>query len=100
MLRLLRNLLVVLALVVCVVFAFYNHQVVQVDLLWKNTSAPLVLLLAFALILGFMMALIIYGPRIFRLRRRLAKLQRRLQKTEARVLDVTERTAGGNKSSS
>lgn len=88
MLRLIRNLIVVLALVVGVAFGFFNYNLTSVDLLWTTTQAPLVVLLALAALIGFLVAFIVFGTRITRLRRNLSRTRRELKDAQAEIANL------------
>ncbi|MDT0617277.1 MAG: LapA family protein [Salinisphaeraceae bacterium] len=88
MLRLLRNLVLVAALVLGVTFGFFNFQLVTVDLLFSDARVPLVVVLILDFALGFAIALLLLLGRMMGLRRELAKTQRGLKdaRTEIRNL--------------
>lgn len=88
MLRLIRNLVVILALVLGVAFGFFNYDLATVDLLWTTTEAPLVVLLAVAFVLGFVIALVICMARIARLRGQLSSSRRRLKDAQAEISNL------------
>lgn len=85
---LLRNLIVVLALVLGVAFSFFNLQDVTVDLLWTTTRAPLVVLLVIAFVLGFVIALLGVVLQLTRLRARLTKSRRQLKEAQAEISNL------------
>ncbi|MDA3920938.1 MAG: LapA family protein [Salinisphaera sp.] len=85
MLRLIRNLIIIIALFVGVVFGFLNYASTSVDLLWTSVDAPLVLLLAIAFVIGLVLALIVCGLRIAKLRTRLSSTRRKLKDAEAKL---------------
>lgn len=88
MLALLRNLVVVLALVLGVAFSFFNLQNVAVDLLWTTTQAPLVVLLVVAFLLGFAIALLALIYKLSRLRSRLSKARRKLKDAQTEIRNL------------
>ncbi len=88
MLRLLRNLVVVLALVLGVAFGFFNYELVTVDVLWTTTRAPLVVLLAIAFVLGFAVTLIALLYKITRLRTQLSSSRRKLKDAQAEIRNL------------
>lgn len=85
---LLRNLIVVLALVLGAAFSFFNLQAVNVDLLWTTTSAPLVVLLVIAFVLGFVVALLGVFYKLARLRARLSSSRRKLKDAQAEIRNL------------
>lgn len=85
MLSLFRIIIVVLAAVIGLVFGYMNFQTTYVDLLWTQTHAPLVLLLAVAFVLGGVLALLICSVRLVRLRARLSSTRRKLKDAEAEI---------------
>lgn len=82
---LIRNIIIVLALVLGVAFSFFNLQDVSVDLLWTTARAPLVVLLVIAFVLGFVIALLGLVYKLARLRARLSKSRRQLKQAEAEI---------------
>lgn len=85
---LLRNLIIVLALVLGAAFSFYNLQAVHVDLLWTQASAPLVVLLVIAFVLGIVVAMIGLFYKLARLRGRLSRTRRKLKDAQAEVRNL------------
>jgi len=85
MIALIRNLIVVLALVLGAIFAFVNLQHVHVDLLWTVTEAPLVVLLVAAFLLGFIVALTVVLYNLMRLRSRLSATRRELDDARTEI---------------
>jgi len=88
MLRLIRNLVVVVALVLGVAFGFFNYDLVSIDLLWTTTEAPLVVLLAVAFVLGLLIAFLVCVTRIARLRGKLSSSRRRLKDAQAEISNL------------
>ncbi|ROO28301.1 membrane protein [Salinisphaera orenii MK-B5] len=88
MLRLIRNLVVIVALVLGVAFGFFNYDLVSVDLLWTTTEAPLVVLLAVAFVIGFLITLLVCGVRIARLRSQLSSAQRKLKDARSEISNL------------
>lgn len=88
MLRLIRNLIIIIALFVGVVFGFLNYDSAPIDLLWTSIDAPLVLLLAVAFVVGLVLALIVFGLRVMKLRRRLSSVRRKLRNAEAEISNL------------
>lgn len=85
---LLRNLIIVLALVLGIAFSFFNTHAVTIDLLWTTADAPLVVLLVIAFALGFVIALLGLLYKITRLRSRLSKSHRKLKDAEAEIRNL------------
>lgn len=88
MVALLRNLVVVFALVIGAVFSFYNLRNVSIDLLWARVDAPLVVLLVLAFVLGFVVALLILAWKLTRARGRLAQSRRELKDAQAEIKNL------------
>ena len=88
MLRLLRNLIVILAVFIGLAFGFFNYGSTSVDLLWTQTEAPLSVLLGLAFLLGLVLALIVCGLRIAKLRARLSSTRRQLKDAEAEISNL------------
>ncbi|MGN8160236.1 lipopolysaccharide assembly protein LapA domain-containing protein [Salinisphaera sp. RV14] len=88
MLRLIRNLIVILAVFVGLAFGFLNYGSTSVDLLWTRTAAPLSVLLGGAFLLGLVLALILCGVRMAKLRARLASTRRQLRDAEAEIANL------------
>lgn len=88
MLRLIRNLIVVVALVLGVAFGFFNYDLVSIDLLWTTTEAPLVVLLAVAFVLGLLIAALVCVAKIARLRGQLSSARRRLKDAQAEISNL------------
>ena len=88
MLRLIRNLIVVLGLVLGVAFGFFNYDLVSIDLLWSTTEAPLVILLVIAFVLGLVIAALVCTARIARLRGQLSSSRRRLKDAQAEISNL------------
>lgn len=82
MLRLIRALIVILAVVIGLAFGFFNFSPTQVDLLWTTTQAPLSIMLALAFLLGIVLTFLVCGWRLARLHRNLSKARRKLKNTE------------------
>ena len=88
MLALLRNLVVVLALVLGAAFSFFNLQNVVVDLLWTTTQAPLVVLLVVAFVLGFAVAVLAMVYKLTQLRARLSQARRKLKNAQTEIRNL------------
>ncbi|HET7315074.1 lipopolysaccharide assembly protein LapA domain-containing protein [Salinisphaera sp.] len=88
MLRLIRNLIIILALFIGLAFGFFNYGSTPVDLLWTTTEAPLAVLLGLAFLLGLVIALVVCGVRMAKLRSRLSRTRRRLKHAEAEITNL------------
>lgn len=88
MLRLIRNLVVVIAVFIGLAFGFFNYDPTPVDLLWTTTDAPLSVLLGLAFLLGLVIALIVCGIRMAQLRARLSRTRRRLKNAEIEITNL------------
>lgn len=88
MLRLLRNLIVIMALLLGVAFGFFNYELASVDLLFMTTEAPLVVLLAIAFVLGAVIVALVFVGRIMTLRRQLTRTRRRLKDAESEISNL------------
>lgn len=88
MLRLIRNLIVILAVFIGLAFGFFNYDSTPVDLLWTRTEAPLAVLLGLAFVLGLVVALIVCGVRMVKLRSRLSSTKRQLKDAEAEISNL------------
>lgn len=88
MLRLIRNLIVIFALVLGVAFGFFNYDLATIDLLWTTTQAPLVVLLAVAFVLGLVVAFVVCMARIAKLRAQLSTSRRRLKDAQAEISNL------------
>lgn len=88
MLRLLRNLVLLLALVIGIAFGFVNFQLVTVDLLWGEVRVPLVVVLILDFVLGFGLALLLLLARTLKLRSDLARERRQLKDAQAEIRNL------------
>lgn len=88
MLRLIRNLIVILAVFIGLAFGFFNYSPTSIDLLWTRTEAPLALLLALAFLIGLVIALVVCGVRLARLRARLSSTRRKLKDAETELSNL------------
>lgn len=88
MLRLLRNLVLLLALVIGIAFGFVNFQLVTVDLLWGEVRVPLVVVLVLDFVLGFGLALLLLLGRTLKLRSDLARERRQLKDAQAEIRNL------------
>lgn len=88
MLRMLRTILVLLALLLGMVFALMNHQAVTVDLLFDQFELPLVALLIINLLLGLVIGILIYMPRQLALRLDLERTRKKLATAETEIRNL------------
>lgn len=88
MLRLLRNLLIILALAVGIAFGFFNFQQVTVDLLWSDARVPLAVILVVTFVLGFGLALLLLITRLLTLRTSLGKTRRQLKDAQGEIRNL------------
>lgn len=82
MLRFIRNLFVLLAVIIGLVFGYFNFEAVSVDLLWTQIKAPLIVMLALAFLLGLVLAFLVLGISVAKYRHRYRKTHKQLQQTE------------------
>lgn len=82
MLRLIRNLVIILIVVIALAFCYYNYNPVRVDLIWTVTDAALSTILGAAFVLGLVIAFLLCGGRMFSLRRKLSRARKELKKAE------------------
>ncbi len=77
--------------VLLVIFTIQNQLLINLKFLhWELTGVPLVAVLIFGLVFGFLLALMLQLPRIIKLRRELKKVVRELEKSEKIVADKDE----------
>lgn len=88
MLRLLRNLLLLLALALGITFGFVNFQLITVDLLWTEVRVPLVVVLVLDFVLGFALALTLLLARTVKLRSDLSHERRQLKDAQAEIRNL------------
>ena len=88
MLRMLRMVLVVLALLVGMMFALMNHESVTVDLLFEQFQLPLVALLIINLLLGLVVGMLVYLPRQLALRLELDRTRKKLVTAETEIRNL------------
>lgn len=88
MLRVLRNIVIVVALVLGVAFGFFNFQLVTVDLLVSESRIPLVVVLLLDFLLGIGVALLALMGRVLTLRGKLARTRRELAETRTEVRNL------------
>ena len=88
MIRLLRNLVLLFALVLGIAFGFFNFQLVTVDLLLSEVRVPLVVILILDFVLGFGLALLLLLSRTLKLRRDLGRERRQLKDAQAEIRNL------------
>ena len=88
MLTILRNLLIILAALIGVVFAYFNTDRIQVDYLLGQQDMPLVLALSVVLLIGLALGILIGLPYTLRTRSNLASTRRRLQQAEVEIKNL------------
>lgn len=88
MLRLLRTLVIVVALVLGIAFGFFNFDPVDVDLLLSEARVPLVVVLVAAFIIGFAIALLLLLGRVLVLRRALSRTRRDLDEARTEIRNL------------
>lgn len=88
MLNWLRIFLLVVALVIGIVFAFYNLTPVQFDYLFGVTQWPLVSAMAVTLVLGYALGLVSLIPKLLRLRTDLVMQRRRTANAETELKNL------------
>jgi uncharacterized integral membrane protein len=88
MFRLLRVVLVVVALVLGMVFALLNHESVTIDLLFDQFQPPLVALLIINLLIGLGIGALIYLPRQIALRLEIERTRKKLAAAEAEIRNL------------
>lgn len=88
MFRLLRNIVIVIALVVGVAFGFFNFESVTVNLLFGEVEVPLAVVLIVDFALGFGVALLLLFSRLILLRRKLSRTRRQLADVQTEVRNL------------
>lgn len=88
MLRVVRNIVIIVALVVGVAFGFFNFQLVSVDLLFTQTRIPLVVILFLDFLVGVAVAILWLVGRLLVLRGKLARTRRELAETRTEVRNL------------
>lgn len=77
--------------VLLVIFTFQNQIVLNLKFLqWEITDVPVIYILLFGLIFGFLLSMMIQLPTIIRMRRELRKVVRELEQSEEIVADKDE----------
>ncbi|MAA73769.1 MAG: hypothetical protein CMN28_03585 [Salinisphaeraceae bacterium] len=88
MLRLLRNLLIAVALVLGLVFGYANFQAVTVNYLWDKMDVPLVVVLLLTFIVGFVLSMLMFLARLAALRGRLGRTRRQLEDAQGEIRNL------------
>lgn len=88
MLPLLRNALILLAILTGLIFGYFNTSEVPVDYLLGQADMPLVLALSIALLVGLSLGILVTLPSVLRQRSESAALKRRLQQAETEVKNL------------
>jgi len=77
--------IILLLALLLVIFTLQNTVLISVNVLfWRLTEVPLVLALIICLIIGFLVAILFYSPKIWRLKSRIREQQKLLDKMPAR----------------
>jgi len=77
--------------VLLVIFTFQNQIVLNIKFLqWEITDVPVIYILLFGLIFGFLLSLVMQLPTIIRMRRELRKVVKELEKSDEIVADKDE----------
>ena len=77
--------------VLLVIFTFQNQIVLNIKFIhWEIKDVPVIYVLLFGLIFGFVLALIMQIPTIIRMRRELRKVVKELEQSEQIVADKDE----------
>ncbi len=88
MLNWIRNLLILAALLLGLVFAFFNLETVRVNYLFGESEVSTVLALACALLLGYGLGLLSLLPRWLKTRAELTASRRRAAEVEAELKNL------------
>lgn len=88
MLNIVRNALIIVAVLLGVVFAYFNTAKVGVDYLFGQIEMPLVLALSIALLIGLALGVLVSLPYTLRTRANLASTRRRLQHSETEIKNL------------
>lgn len=74
--------------VLLVIFTYQNQLLINIRFFhWEITDVPLVVVLLFGLVFGFLMALMMQLPRIIKLKRELKRVVHELEDSEKIVAD-------------
>lgn len=88
MLRVIRNIVIIVALVIGVAFGFFNFQLITVDLLFTQSRIPLVVVLFLTFLVGVAVAALWLFGRLLLLRGKLARTRRELAETRTEVRNL------------
>lgn len=88
MLNWIRNLLILAALLLGLVFAFFNLATVRVNYLFGESEASVVLVLACALVVGYVLGFVSLLPRWLKTRTELAASRRRAAEVEQELKNL------------
>lgn len=88
MLRIVRNIVIIIALVLGVTFAFFNVQPITVDLLFTQSRVPLIVVLLVDFLIGLGVAMLWLFARLLTLRSKLARTRRELEETRTEVRNL------------
>ncbi len=88
MMPMLRNAIILFAILIGLVFGYFNTSVVAVDYLLGQRDMPLVLALSIALIIGLSLGILICLPAAIRHRAEVTSIKRRLQQAESEVKNL------------
>lgn len=88
MLRLIRNLIVILAVFLGLAFGYFNYGSTTVDLLWTRVEAPLAVLLGLAFLFGLLIGFIVCSVRMIKLRARLSRARHRIKEAETELSEL------------
>ena len=77
--------IILLLALLLVIFTLQNTVLISVNLLfWRLTEVPLVLALIICLIIGLLIAVLFYSPKIWKLKSRIKEQQKLLDKLQTR----------------
>ncbi len=88
MLPLLRNAVILMALLIGLVFGYFNTAKVSVDYLLGQQEMPLVMALSIALLLGLALGILITMPSAIRHRAETTSIKRRLHQAESELKNL------------
>lgn len=86
--RIFKNILIGLVLLIGLVFAFFNAESVTVDYLFGELETPLVIVLLLDFVFGFAVAFLLFYGRILKQRADLAKQRRRLRDADDEIRNL------------
>lgn len=88
MFKIVRNVLIILAALIGVIFAYFNTAQVDIDYLFGQQEMPLVLALAAVLVVGLAIGVLLGLPYTLRTRGDLSLTRRRLQQAETEIKNL------------